>query len=698
MFESFFIWFLVIFFRKNPKILHKRRFLLSIFAVSLLLIVLNVLMFVLPVEYLYWVPGLNLFRNIVGHNHIAAWLLLINPLILHSFFQLGDYSKTKKRVLASAYFFLAILMILSFGRVANMIFVIQSALLFLINKQSSMFYRTKKHFQFKPYGWFFSITLLLVFLGFLTMVATSLISTFQQKDNCLPGNFDNQLCKRLDHEGRFTYWRQAVGIFGDYPLLGSGPGTYSKIRSFYASKPGAGSGFAHNYYLELLAETGLIGLSSFLFVLGYLTYQSFVVVKKDLKNLNFAFFVAAASGMVNAFFDFDFDFVTIFLTVLLMLVFVANQTKNRRSLLSQLFSKFVLIALGLLIISYALIFAYSELLIRKNRIDFSFVNMPHFLWHEQIYYDYFKDDPKKIKEFFQSYSNNDKNLKLQLELVNTLSEKNYYQEKIYQIDKWYEILNPSFDFYLQNGQIDLSISKAKYFLHTVRQAMKNEKYYLSFSQYQSLYKNILQVADAAYTHSRYGEAGDLYLQVEKDRPWIIISHRPAFIGREVVPEQLSFAQAIQKISPESFGEYRKEYANYLLQVFEANLKAKTIDSKIFSLVDTAEEIEPWNRSGLRRQALSAVNRELQNSPQDPINQELYDEVIVDFSQHGEATVRTWDILERKSLAEKARELSETAIKEGDLVKAQQHYESIRILLPEDAIRLESFDDIAVDRQ
>lgn len=67
-------------------------------------------------------------------------------------------------------------------------------------------------------------------------------------------------------EGRPLIWSGTVNLIGDYPLLGTGLGTY--VSSFRRHQPTLGAGLvehAHNDYLELLAETGVIG---FLIVMG----------------------------------------------------------------------------------------------------------------------------------------------------------------------------------------------------------------------------------------------------------------------------------------------------------------------------------------------------------------------------------------------------------------------------------------------
>lgn len=71
---------------------------------------------------------------------------------------------------------------------------------------------------------------------------------------------------------RIELYRTAVRIFKAYPFWGSGLGTYEKVMYAERFMPMNGYSFghehshAHNTYLEILAEMGVIGLSAFLWV------------------------------------------------------------------------------------------------------------------------------------------------------------------------------------------------------------------------------------------------------------------------------------------------------------------------------------------------------------------------------------------------------------------------------------------------
>jgi O-antigen ligase len=68
---------------------------------------------------------------------------------------------------------------------------------------------------------------------------------------------------------RVAHWQAAWGMFEASPWLGVGIGNYSATYSQYAL-PGWGDslGHAHNFYLNILAEAGLVGLVGYLFFWG----------------------------------------------------------------------------------------------------------------------------------------------------------------------------------------------------------------------------------------------------------------------------------------------------------------------------------------------------------------------------------------------------------------------------------------------
>ena len=68
------------------------------------------------------------------------------------------------------------------------------------------------------------------------------------------------------HVGRLTVWTDAIGIMHDYPLVGTGLGTFKNAYMRYqSSMPQLIFDHAHNDYVELFTDTGAVG---FVLVMG----------------------------------------------------------------------------------------------------------------------------------------------------------------------------------------------------------------------------------------------------------------------------------------------------------------------------------------------------------------------------------------------------------------------------------------------
>ncbi|MFA6358383.1 MAG: O-antigen ligase family protein [Candidatus Omnitrophota bacterium] len=72
---------------------------------------------------------------------------------------------------------------------------------------------------------------------------------------------------------RLNYWKETLEIIKAHPLVGIGLGNFNLILSRYA----------HNSYLQFWAETGLLGLCPFLWIV-------FIIIKFNLKNLKQLFY------------------------------------------------------------------------------------------------------------------------------------------------------------------------------------------------------------------------------------------------------------------------------------------------------------------------------------------------------------------------------------------------------------------------
>jgi O-antigen ligase len=79
---------------------------------------------------------------------------------------------------------------------------------------------------------------------------------------------------------RLAHWEAAIGMLEDHPVLGVGIGNYVATYPAYAL-PGwrDALGHAHNYYLHVAAEMGLLGLAAYLLLMGMLFRHGWSAVR-----------------------------------------------------------------------------------------------------------------------------------------------------------------------------------------------------------------------------------------------------------------------------------------------------------------------------------------------------------------------------------------------------------------------------------
>jgi len=121
--------------------------------------------------------------------------------------------------------------------------------------------------------------------------------------------------------GRFSYWEKAIKVIHSSPIYGTGLNTYSRIiRRDPDSNLWA---YAHNSYLQLTAETGLLGLSCFLWMLFVLLWYGFNFCKQINDSWQLTILQGILSGLIGFLVQsfFDNTFYTVQLGVLMWLIF-----------------------------------------------------------------------------------------------------------------------------------------------------------------------------------------------------------------------------------------------------------------------------------------------------------------------------------------------------------------------------------------
>lgn len=193
----------------------------------------------------------------------AAWLIIIIPLFVGIIASNIISNAKLKSLLAVTIIVQSLFLLRTYSRGAWIGFVISIILMFyyLIKNSSS---------KIKLLYLSAAICLLAVYL----FLPRSII--FNVKDAIrVKFKFEQTINERMktipqtvtgSNFERIKWWKEALRIVKDYPLFGCGLNTYSIVARNYKSFEGGGV-YPHNSFLQKGAETGLLGLFIFLWVL-----------------------------------------------------------------------------------------------------------------------------------------------------------------------------------------------------------------------------------------------------------------------------------------------------------------------------------------------------------------------------------------------------------------------------------------------
>ncbi len=188
-----------------------------------------------------------------GANNVARYFVIAIPLLNYLY---TIYEKNRKiQLLITA---LIILMCLStiFTFSRSGFALLGVALLFLIIGRPSPSRKRSLNLRFA----------ILVLLGFVVISQTNLLEVIQTQ---LLGQIDSA---EVDSDIRFDLWSAGIRMWADYPIQGVGLGQFPYNLDTYAE---AGTRAAaieigpHNIYIAVLAESGMVGLTIFLFLVYF---------------------------------------------------------------------------------------------------------------------------------------------------------------------------------------------------------------------------------------------------------------------------------------------------------------------------------------------------------------------------------------------------------------------------------------------
>jgi len=118
---------------------------------------------------------------------------------------------------------------------------------------------------------------------------------------------------------RAAHWLAGVRMFAAHPLLGVGIGNYADAYPAYHPRGWyAALAHAHNYYINIAAEAGIVGLVSYLLFLGSALWYSYAAMRRVQDGVHNAALVGLVGALVATSFHNLFDVLYVHGTVALL--------------------------------------------------------------------------------------------------------------------------------------------------------------------------------------------------------------------------------------------------------------------------------------------------------------------------------------------------------------------------------------------
>jgi len=138
-------------------------------------------------------------------------------------------------------------------------------------------------------------------------------------------------------QGRLYTYRRAYNAYKWYPVFGIGIGNYGPFAKFYPPQaPPKGWDIVNNQYIELLAETGLVGTIFFGFLILVLALRTFIALKYARDLLLRSVLIGAFAALVGILVQYNFMstlyIIHIWVLIGLLIAVQSIILKNRKQL------------------------------------------------------------------------------------------------------------------------------------------------------------------------------------------------------------------------------------------------------------------------------------------------------------------------------------------------------------------------------
>ncbi len=360
---------------------------------------------------------MNIFTIHNGHSHFASILLMFLPL--------AWWLLSCKECELTEYVWLVLilfysLLILTFGRFAIFISLLQLPVVYWL------FY--KKQIKKK---------LLILSAFLLSIFFISVFFSFGNNNYCyLFGDFRVQVCKSISSEARPTYFKHALAGTIEYPLVGYGPGTFSLVTEKVARSFLYSSNYAHNHFLQLFAETGIVVGSFYLLLVGYLFWSMYLVMRRKGKYylLNSFLLLSIASSLLNSLMDFDWEIFTIFQMTMILMGLLMWEDKFESS--KDVYKHYSwLLIFPILVIVCGTVLGINEVFFSMHRQDLAFNFFPYFNSELDRFLRTEKVVDEQRKQLYSIYRNHPRVIEYHLDEV-TNEERLILYKQLMKLEPW----------------------------------------------------------------------------------------------------------------------------------------------------------------------------------------------------------------------------------------------------------------------
>ena len=153
--------------------------------------------------------------------------------------------------------------------------------------------------------------------------------------NILPDNMstrlDNINFQQHSVLERLTFYKDALKVVEDYPVLGAGGGAWGALYEKYQNNPYT-SRQAHNFFLQYLVEVGILGFivfMSFLIFIFYKYIRGYMKENEEGRESHFLYLILVLSILLHSILDFNMSYMFIGILVYLGLGGMASVMESK---------------------------------------------------------------------------------------------------------------------------------------------------------------------------------------------------------------------------------------------------------------------------------------------------------------------------------------------------------------------------------